>query len=238
MHCPFCQAEKDSLKVIDSRSCDGGRSIRRRRECLKCDKRFTTYERVEAPQRLTVIKKDGRRQPWDRGKILSGLDRACFKLRVAQTDLHRVADEVEEEALRHHDREVPTEFVGKLVAEKLRRLDQVAYVRFASVHRQFKTLEELVSEARAVLEARRYDDPGQGKLFVDQAEVAAAIGPEDEVNSVSAGAAPGTASSRGRGRNGRSGDGEKPQDSREAHRAVRAGASDPAAASPPASTAH
>lgn len=166
---------------------------------------------------------------------MSGLDRACFKLRVAQTDLHRIADEVEEDALRQHDREVPTEFVGKLVAEKLRRLDQVAYVRFASVHRQFKTLEELVSEARAVLEARRYDDPGQGKLFMDKAEVAAAIGPEEGEAS---GAARGVTNNRGRGRNGRSGAGEKPRDSGETHRAVRAGASDPAATSPPASAAH
>jgi transcriptional repressor NrdR len=171
MKCPFCQAEKDSLKVIDSRSCDAGRSIRRRRECLKCDKRFTTYERIEAPARVTVIKKDGRRQPWDRAKIVSGLERACFKRPVAELDLHRLADDVEEEALRTHDREVPTEFVAQLVAEKLRRLDQVAYVRFASVSKKFKTLEELVSEARAVLDARRYEDPSQGKLFVDMAGI-------------------------------------------------------------------
>jgi len=228
MHCPFCQAEKDSLKVIDSRSCDGGRSIRRRRECLKCDKRFTTYERVEAPQRLTVIKKDGRRQPWDRVKILSGLDRACFKLRIAETDLHHIADEVEEEALRHHDREVPTEFVGKLVAQKLRRLDQVAYVRFASVHRQFKTLEELVSEARAVLEARRYDDPGQGKLFVDTAEAAAAMTPEDEGGPA---ATPPRGVERSRGRNGRAAEGERPHAAGSAggHRAASPGPIDPSA---------
>ena len=79
MRCPFCDAEKESLKVIDSRSCDGGKSIRRRRECLNCGKRFTTYERVESTMRLTVIKKDGRRLPWDRDKILKGLERACFK---------------------------------------------------------------------------------------------------------------------------------------------------------------
>src|SRR2546423_6169235 len=168
MHCPFCNAEKESLKVIDSRTCEGGRAIRRRRECLKCDKRFTTYERIEANVRLTVVKKDGRRIPWDRNKILTGLERACFKRPVPESELLRIVDEVEEETFKSHDREVATSFVGQLVAEKLRRLDQVAYVRFASVYRQFKTLEELVEEARAVLDAKRYEeDPTQGKLFVD-----------------------------------------------------------------------
>src|SRR5690349_19420564 len=84
MHCPFCNAEKESLKVIDSRTCEGGRSIRRRRECLVCSKRFTTYERIEDPVRLIVVKKDGRRVPWDRAKILTGLERACFKRPVPE----------------------------------------------------------------------------------------------------------------------------------------------------------
>lgn len=167
MRCPFCDAEKESLKVIDSRSCDGGKSIRRRRQCLHCGKRFTTYERIETTMRMTVIKKDGRRVPWDRNKVLTGLERACFKRPVPESDLHRIVDEVEEETFKTHDREAPTSFVGRLVAEKLRRLDQVAYVRFASVYRQFKTLEELVDEAKAVLDARRYDDPDQGKLFLE-----------------------------------------------------------------------
>src|ERR1700722_2057151 len=90
MRCPFCQAEKESLKVIDSRSCDAGRSIRRRRECLQCKRRFTTYERIEAPARVSVIKKDGSRQPWERTKIVTGLERACFKRPVAETELHRI----------------------------------------------------------------------------------------------------------------------------------------------------
>src|SRR5689334_2412373 len=170
MRCPFCNAEKERLKVIDSRSCDGGKSIRRRRECLQCGKRFTTYERVESTVRLTVIKKDGRRVPWDRNKILTGLERACFKRPVPESELHRIVDEVEEETFKGHDREAPTTFIGQLVAEKLRRLDQVAYVRFASVYRQFKTLEELVDEARAVIDARRFDDPSQGKLFAEEQE--------------------------------------------------------------------
>lgn len=168
MRCPFCDAEKESLKVIDSRACDGGRAIRRRRQCLQCDKRFTTYEKIEEPARLTVVKKDGRRVPWDRTKILRGLERACFKRPVPEEDLIRIADEVEDEVFRTHDREVPSAKVGQLVTERLRRLDQVAYVRFASVYRQFKTLEELVDEAKAVLDAQRYEDPGQGSLFVDK----------------------------------------------------------------------
>jgi transcriptional repressor NrdR len=167
MRCPFCDADKESLKVIDSRTCEGGRAIRRRRECLNCSKRFTTYERIEDPIRLIVIKKDGRRIPWDRNKILQGLERACFKRPVPASELLRIADEVEEETFKSHDREVPTAFVGQLVAEKLRRIDQVAYVRFASVYRQFKTLEELVDEAQAVIDAQRYEARGQGRLFLE-----------------------------------------------------------------------
>jgi transcriptional repressor NrdR len=167
MRCPFCDAEKESLKVIDSRACDGGRAIRRRRECLKCSKRFTTYEKIEEPVRVTVVKKDGRRVPWDRGKILRGLERACFKRPVPEQELERIVDEVEEEVFAAHDREVPSELIGRLVTERLRRLDQVAYVRFASVYRQFKTLEELVDEAKAVIDAQRYEAPGQGRLFIE-----------------------------------------------------------------------
>ncbi|MGA3066401.1 MAG: transcriptional regulator NrdR [Tepidisphaeraceae bacterium] len=167
MHCPFCDAEKESLKVIDSRTCDGGRSIRRRRECTACEKRFTTYEKIEQNIRVSVVKKDGRRVPWDQKKIYSGLERACFKRPVPQTELQRIVDEVEEEIFKAFDREVPSGEVGRLVTERLRRVDQVAYVRFASVYKQFKTLEELVDEARAVIDARRYEDPTQGRLFID-----------------------------------------------------------------------
>jgi transcriptional repressor NrdR len=179
MRCPFCDADKDSLKVIDSRTADAGRSIRRRRECLHCQKRFTTYERIEERQRLTVVKKDGRRLPWDRDKIMEGLARACFKRPVAQSELLRIVDEVEEETFKGHDREAPSSFIGQLVSEKLRRVDQVAYVRFASVYRQFKTLEELVAEARAVLDSRHFDDPDQGKLFLE--ELAPAISAQKTV---------------------------------------------------------
>jgi transcriptional repressor NrdR len=169
MRCPFCDADKESLKVIDSRTCEGGRSIRRRRECMRCDKRFTTYERIEDTVKLIVVKKDGRRVPWDRGKILTGLERACFKRPVPASELLRIADEVEEEIFKTHDREVPSTMVGALVTDRLRRVDQVAYVRFASVYKQFKTLEELVDEAKLVLDARRFEDPDQGKLFLETA---------------------------------------------------------------------
>lgn len=172
MRCPFCDADKENLKVVDSRTCEGGRAIRRRRECNDCTKRFTTYERIEQPIRLMVVKKDGRRVPWDKAKILAGLERACFKRPVPETELIRIADEVEDEVFNAHDREVLTGVIGQLVTDRLRRLDQVAYVRFASVYRQFKTLEELVEEARAVIDSRRYEDPpGQGRLFIDPAAV-------------------------------------------------------------------
>lgn len=167
MRCPFCEAEKESLKVIDSRTSEGGRAIRRRRQCLRCDKRFTTYEKIEQNGRLSVIKRDGRRVPWDQKKIFSGLERACFKRPVPESRLQHLVDDVEEEVFKTFDREVPSEAVGKMVTGRLRQLDQVAYVRFASVYKQFKTLEELVDEAKAVIEARRYDDPTQGRLFAE-----------------------------------------------------------------------
>jgi transcriptional repressor NrdR len=173
MRCPFCDADKESLKVIDSRTCDGGRAIRRRRQCLACKKRFTTYERVEEGIHLVVIKKDGSRVPYDRQKILTGLERACYKRPIQNEHLLRIADEVEEEIHKNHDREVPSSVIGELVSDKLRQLDQVAYVRFASVYRRFRTLDDLVREARDVLDAQRYDVPGQGRLFVDAAQPAA-----------------------------------------------------------------
>jgi transcriptional repressor NrdR len=165
MQCPYCDAPKESLKVIDSRTCDSGKAIRRRRQCLACHKRFTTYEKVEQNIRLSVIKKDGRRTPWDQKKVYVGLERACFKRPVGPDDLQRIVDEVEEEIFKTYDREVPSGVVGQLVTERLRRVDQVAYVRFASVYKQFKTLEELVEEAKAVIDARRYEDPSQGVFW-------------------------------------------------------------------------
>ncbi|HEY2585434.1 MAG TPA: transcriptional regulator NrdR [Tepidisphaeraceae bacterium] len=200
MRCPFCDADKESLKVIDSRACEGGRAIRRRRECEKCSKRFTTYERLEQQIKLTVVKKDGRRVPWDRSSILSGLERACFKRPVPESEITRIVDEVEEEVFATFDREVPTSAIGQLVIDHLRRVDQVAYVRFASVYRQFKTLEELVDEARAVLDARRYEDPGQGRLFIDGSAKAANAGNGHESAGPAPAAQPTPASRKRRGK--------------------------------------
>ena len=154
MRCPFCNADKESLKVIDSRTCEGGRAIRRRRECNDCTKRFTTYERIEQPIRLMVVKKDGRRVPWDKAKILAGLERACFKRAVPETELLRIADEVEEDVFKTHDREVPSTLIGQMVTDRLRRVDQVAYVRFASVYMDFKDVQEFMAELKNLLKDR------------------------------------------------------------------------------------
>jgi hypothetical protein len=114
------------------------------------------------------VKKNGERKPWDKDKIIAGLERACYKRPVPESELLRIADEVEEEVKGTYDREVPASAIGELVTDKLRRVDQVAYVRYASVYREFKTLEDLVEEAKAVLDARRYEDPpGQGRLFIE-----------------------------------------------------------------------
>lgn len=168
MLCPYCGARRQSLKVVDSRACEGGRAIRRRRICAACKKRFTTYERAERNLRLTVVKKDGSRVPFERNKVLTGLERACYKRPVSEADLQKLVDEVEDELHRRYDREVPSTIIGQLVMQRLRKLDEVAYVRFASVYRQFKTLDELMREARAVMEIRRHDVPGQRILFSDE----------------------------------------------------------------------
>ena len=165
MHCPFCSANKDQLKVIDSRGADAGEAIRRRRECERCGKRFTTYERVEAAVKLTVVKRDGRRLPWDRDKIVSGLDRACYKRPVAEAALLKIAEDVEEEAQRVFERELPATWIGDRVMGRLRELDKVAYVRFASVYKRFATVEELMGEVQQAVVEGRLSDPQQGVLF-------------------------------------------------------------------------
>jgi transcriptional repressor NrdR len=164
MICPFCGAHKDQLKVIDSRSAEAGEAIRRRRECTRCEKRFTTYERIELAVKLTVVKRDGRRSPWDRQKILDGLERACYKRAVPEAALEKISEDVEDEAQRVFDKEVPSDWLGKQVMKRLRELDEVAYVRFASVYHRFKTVDELLGEVRAVMESEGHD-PGQGELF-------------------------------------------------------------------------
>jgi len=143
MKCPFCGHQED--KVVDSRASADGRSIRRRRECLGCGKRFTTYEHVEE-QPLMVIKKDGRREPFDRHKVLAGLVKACEKRPVGMEDLERLVDELERELSRQFEREVPSREIGERVMRQLHALDPVAYVRFASVYREFKDVEQFMRE--------------------------------------------------------------------------------------------
>lgn len=148
MLCPFCGAP-DS-KVIDSRASEENNAIRRRRECLVCQKRFTTYEKIEeAP--LIVIKKDERREPFDRQKILNGLLKACEKRPVSIVTVQKIIETVEREIRNRMDQEVKTTVIGDLIMEELRNLDGVAYVRFASVHREFKDVETLMHELQDLL---------------------------------------------------------------------------------------
>ena len=163
MLCPYCGQNND--KVIDSRATDEGRSIRRRRECLACKRRFTTREHTESSVRLQVVKKDGLRVPYDRRKILTGLEKACYKRPISAETLEQLVEEVEEEMFRSHDKEVAAAEIGRAIAERLKDLDHVAYVRFASVYKQFRDLDDFLDEVRDVLESAPPDSPDQGRLF-------------------------------------------------------------------------
>lgn len=156
MRCPFC-GEPDS-KVLDSRPAEGGSAIRRRRECGRCGRRFTTYERVEE-QPLFVVKRDGRRERFDRQKILSGLVKACEKRPISLATLENLAEEVEREIRNTLLEEVPSTKIGDLVIEKLRALDEVAYVRFASVYRRFRDLGSFREELESLLGEQKKDSP-------------------------------------------------------------------------------
>ena len=148
MRCPYCAYPES--KVIDSRPTDENNSIRRRRECLSCGKRFTTYETVESVP-LVVVKKDGSRQSFDRQKLLNGMVRACDKRSVTLQTLEQAVADIEQRLLNSMDREIPTERVGELVMEELKKIDQVAYVRFASVYRQFQDIDSFVAEQNKLL---------------------------------------------------------------------------------------
>ncbi|MHB1420459.1 MAG: transcriptional regulator NrdR [Bacillota bacterium] len=148
MRCPFC-GHPDS-KVLDSRPADEGSTIRRRRECQECTKRFTTYEKIEL-RPLVVVKKDGRRQLFDREKLLSGLIKACEKRPVPVQKLERTAEDIEKELMNTMEREIPSRMIGENVMDKLRELDEVAYVRFASVYREFKDLQTFMKELETIL---------------------------------------------------------------------------------------
>ena len=151
MKCPFC-ATLDS-KVVDSRPANDGTSIRRRRECLKCHNRFTTYETVEVLP-MIVIKKNGMRQAFDRNKLLASMLKACEKRSVSLSLLEKAADEIEQSIQNSLDREVSTARIGELVMERLKPLDEVAYVRFASVYRQFKDINSFMRELNKILEEK------------------------------------------------------------------------------------
>lgn len=148
MKCPYCGYNES--KVIDSRPADEGASIRRRRERLSCGKRFTTYETVESLP-MVVVKKDGSRQSFDRSKVLGGMIRACEKRPVPLAELEKIAEEIEQDLQNSMEREISTEAIGEKVMDRLRTVDQVAYVRFASVYRQFKDIDTFMAELNKLL---------------------------------------------------------------------------------------
>jgi transcriptional repressor NrdR len=153
MKCPFCLEDND--RVLDSRASQDGFAIRRRRECLDCKRRYTTYERIEATT-VKIVKKDGSREPFDHAKIKRGLEKACWKRPISDTQLEGVIAAVESELEANFESEVESGQLGALVMRHLRELDEVAYVRFASVYRQFKDVQDFVEELRPMLaEARR-----------------------------------------------------------------------------------
>jgi transcriptional repressor NrdR len=161
VRCPFCKEDRD--RVVDSRSSDTGRVIRRRRQCLACKKRFTTYEKIGESFRLSVVKKDGSRVPYERDKIVAGLQKACYKRPVSAEQIQQVADRVEEDIFKNFDKEVSSAFVGESVMKHLRGIDKVAYIRFASVYRDFEDAGDLIEEvSQAIQEAEYINQP---KLF-------------------------------------------------------------------------
>ena len=151
MRCPYCGYSES--KVIDSRPADEGSSIRRRRECLACQRRFTTYETIERLP-LVVIKRDGSRQTFDKNKLIGSMLKACEKRSVALGDLEKIADEIEQELQNELEREIPTSEIGEMVMRRLQNLDQVAYVRFASVYRQFKDINTFMEELTRLMEGQ------------------------------------------------------------------------------------
>lgn len=161
MRCPFCKEDHD--RVVDSRSSDTGRIIRRRRQCLACKKRFTTYEKIGESFKLCVVKKDSSRVPYDRDKIVGGLQKACYKRPVSAEQVQQIADKVEEDIFRSSDKEVSSAFVGESVMKHLRVVDKVAYIRFASVYRDFEDAGELIEEVSQAIQETEYI--GQPKLF-------------------------------------------------------------------------
>lgn len=151
MRCPFCHSEE--TKVLDSRQIEGGMAIRRRRECDACARRFTTYEKYEDVQ-LVVVKKDGRREPFSRQKLMAGLLKACEKRPVSTEQLENIVSDIERQLRDANEREVPSQAIGEAVMDKLFQTDEVAYIRFASVYRQFKDIERFMEELNDLVKRR------------------------------------------------------------------------------------
>ena len=151
MKCPYCGA--DATKVVDSRPADDNNAIRRRRQCDNCDKRFTTYEKLETMP-VMVIKKDNSRESYDRAKIESGILRSCHKRPISRDQIKKAVDEIENELFANVDSEFSTALIGELVMDKLKDLDQVAYVRFASVYREFKDVNTFMDELKKILDGQ------------------------------------------------------------------------------------
>ena len=149
MKCPFCSSE--NTRVIDSRPADDNNSIRRRRMCDECGKRFTTYEKVETIP-LIVIKKDNNREQYNRSKIEAGVLRACHKRPISANDINKLIDDVETEIFAREEKEIPSDEIGEIVMDKIKDLDDVAYVRFASVYREFKDVNTFMSELKKMLD--------------------------------------------------------------------------------------
>ena len=162
MKCPFCASTES--RVIDTRSAEGG--IRRRRECQDCGRRFTTYERV-APLRLMVIKQDGRREPFDRDKILGGIQTACAKRPIDTESIEELVSGIESELYHRGSREVTSREIGEMVMQNLRRLDEVAYIRFATIYRQFADVEDLADEIESLQERRQLEESLRAQLRLD-----------------------------------------------------------------------
>ena len=152
MKCPYCSAT--DTRVIDSRPAEDGSSIRRRRCCDECGKRFTTYEKVETIP-LIVIKKDNNREQYDHSKIEGGILSACYKRPISAADIQKTIEKIETEIFNREEKEIPTSVIGEIVMEKLKELDEVAYVRFASIYREFKDVNTFMSEIKKILENRR-----------------------------------------------------------------------------------
>jgi len=162
MICPFCKADDDS--VIDSREADGGAAVRRRRECNGCKRRFTTYERVERTERLVVVKRDGSRVPFNADNIMRGIVAACGKRPIGAESKEALVRGLEDELYREFEKEVPSVEIGRRVAARLRALDDIAYIRFASEHEDFRSIDDIAAEVRAVQESPR-DVKDQTRLF-------------------------------------------------------------------------